>query len=90
MPIQRRLPKRGFRSQMAGQTAELRLSDLEKMKEIEIDLALLKSSGVVPLLTQQVKVIKSGKLTRKVQLKGLGVTRGAREVVTALGGDIQE
>jgi large subunit ribosomal protein L15 len=90
MPIQRRLPKRGFNSAMAKFSAEVRLSDLEKLTETEIDLALLKSTGIVPLQTQQAKVIKSGKLSRKLSLKGVGVTKGAREAITAVGGSIAE
>jgi large subunit ribosomal protein L15 len=90
MPIQRRLPKRGFNSAMAKFSAEVRLSDLEKMTETEIDLGVLKNAGVVPVQTQQAKVIKSGKLSRKLTLKGLGVTKGAREAVTAAGGSIAE
>ena len=90
MPIQRRLPKRGFNSPMARSRAEVRLSDLEKLKETEIDLGVLKNAGVVPGITEQAKVIKSGKLSRKVALKGLGVTKGAREAVTAAGGSIAE
>lgn len=90
MPIQRRLPKRGFNSAMAKFSAEVRLSDLEKLTEIEIDLGVLKNAKVVPAITQQAKVIKSGKLSRKVSLKGLGVTKGAREAVTAAGGSIAE
>jgi large subunit ribosomal protein L15 len=90
MPIQRRLPKRGFNSAMAKYSAEVRLSDLEKLSETEIDLGVLKNAKVVPAITQQVKVIKSGKLSRKVSLKGLGVTKGAREAVTAAGGSIAE
>jgi len=90
MPIQRRLPKRGFVSAIARVTAEVRLSELEKMTETEIDLAVLKNAGIVPANTQQAKVIKSGGLTRKVTLKGLGVTKGAREAVSAAGGSIAE
>lgn len=90
MPIQRRLPKRGFNSAMARLSVEVRLSDLEKMKEAEIDLAVLKSAGVVPVLTQQVKVIKTGSLARKLTLKGILVTSGAREAITAAGGSIQD
>jgi len=90
MPIQRRLPKRGFNSAMAKLSAEVRLSDLEKMKETEIDLAVLKSANVVPPLTQQVKVIKTGTLTRKLVLKGILVTRGAREVLMTAGGSVQD
>jgi len=90
MPIQRRLPKRGFSSAMAKLSAQVRLSDLEKLKEVEIDMALLKKAGIVPLQTEQAKVILSGKLTRKLSLKGIGVTKGAREAITALGGEIAE
>ncbi len=90
MPIQRRLPKRGFTSAIARTSAEVRLSDLEKIKDVEIDLAVLKAAGIVPLQTLQAKLIKSGKLTRKVSLKGIGVTKGAREAVDAAGGSIAE
>ncbi len=90
MPIQRRLPKRGFNSAMAKYSAEVRLSDLEKLKETEIDLAVLKNAGVVPGITEQAKVIKSGSLTRKLSLKGIGATKGAREAITAVGGSIAE
>jgi large subunit ribosomal protein L15 len=90
MPIQRRLPKRGFNSPLARSRAEVRLSDLEKLKETEIDLAVLKAAGVVPVHTEQAKVIKSGSLSRKLTLKGIGVTKGAREAVAAAGGTIAE
>jgi large subunit ribosomal protein L15 len=90
MPIQRRLPKRGFNSPMARTRAEVRLSDLEKLKEIEIDLGVLKNAGVVPGHTEVAKVIKSGSLSRKLSLKGIGVTKGAREAITAAGGSIAE
>jgi large subunit ribosomal protein L15 len=90
MPIQRRLPKRGFNSPMAKFSAEVRLSDLEKLKESAIDLGVLKNAGVVPAHTKQAKLIKSGKLTRKLELSGIGVTKGAREAVLAAGGSIAE
>lgn len=90
MPIQRRLPKRGFNSAMAKYSAEVRLSDLEKLKETAIDLGVLKNAGVIPAHTKQAKLIKSGKLTRKLELSGLGVTKGAREAVLAAGGSIAE
>lgn len=90
MPIQRRLPKRGFSSAMAKLSAEVRLSDLEKLKISEIDLAALKSEGVVPAHTEQAKVIVSGTLTRAVTLKGIGATKGAREAILAAGGTIAE
>ena len=90
MPIQRRLPKRGFNSPMARFSAEVRLSDLEKLKETAIDLGVLKNAGVVPAHTKQAKLIKSGKLSRKLELSGIGVTKGAREAVVAAGGSIAE
>ncbi|WP_028008616.1 50S ribosomal protein L15 [Solimonas flava] len=90
MPIQRRLPKRGFNSPLKGLTAEVRLSELEKMKATEIDIAVLKAENVVPATAQTAKVIKSGELTRKLSLKGVLVTKGAREAITAAGGSIAE
>jgi large subunit ribosomal protein L15 len=91
MPIQRRLPKRGFNSPLLGLTAQVRLSDLQKLKATgEIDIAVLKAEGVVPAMTEIDKVIKTGGLTRALTLKGLKVTAGAREVVTAAGGTIAE
>ena len=88
MPLQRRLPKRGFKSPMAGRTAEVRLSDIERMEASEIDLLLLKQAGVVSQLALAAKVILSGSLTRKVSLKGLGVTKGARAAIEAAGGSV--
>ena len=88
MPLQRRLPKRGFKSPMAGRTAEVRLSDLERMDATEVDLLLLKQAGVVPQLALAAKVILSGSLTRQVSLKGLGVTKGARAAIEAAGGTV--
>src|SRR6266566_2209972 len=90
MPIQRRLPKRGFISpaKAQGLTAEVRLSDLQKMKETDIDLALLKAAGVVPGKTLTAKLIKSGELSRKVTLKGILASKGAREAVSAAGGTV--
>jgi large subunit ribosomal protein L15 len=92
MPIQRRLPKRGFVSaaKTEGHTAEVRLSDLQKLKETDIDIAVLKAAGVVPVQALTAKLIKSGELTRKVALKGVKVSKGAREAVTAAGGSIAE
>jgi large subunit ribosomal protein L15 len=88
MPLQRRLPKRGFKSQMAGRTAEVRLSDLERMDADEVDLLLLKQAGVVSQLALAAKVILSGSLTRKVSLKGVLVTKGARAAIEAAGGTV--
>ena len=83
MPLQRRLPKRGFNSLARGLTAEVRLSDLHKMQIEAIDLKALKAAGVVPEATEAVKVILSGKLERKVSLSGLRVTKGARTAIEA-------
>lgn len=88
MPIQRRLPKRGFNSPMLGQTAEVRLSELAKLSADAIDLAVLKAAGVVPAGALQAKVIKSGEVTRKLSLTGVLVTKGAREAIEAAGGSI--
>jgi large subunit ribosomal protein L15 len=88
MPLQRRLPKRGFKSMSAGDTVEVRLSDLERLGVEEIDLLTLKQARLVPQLAKAAKVILSGKLTRKVSLKGLGATKGAKAAVEAAGGSL--
>src|SRR5512146_3093554 len=88
MPLQRRLPKRGFNSLARGLTAEVRLSDLQKMQLADIDLKALIAAGVVPEATEAVKVILSGKIERKVSLSGLRVTKGARAAIEAAGGSI--
>ena len=88
MPLQRRLPKRGFNSLARGLTAEVRLSDLQKLDAVDIDLKGLIAAGVVPAVTETVKVILSGKLERKVNLNGLRVTKGARAAIEAAGGSI--
>jgi large subunit ribosomal protein L15 len=88
MPLQRRLPKRGFNSLARGLSAEVRLSDLQKMQLANIDLKTLKAAGVVPEATETVKVILSGKLERAVSLSGLRVTKGARAAIEAAGGSI--
>lgn len=90
MPIQRRLPKRGFNSAQARQTEEVNLSDLNKMKATEIDLAVLKQEGVIRHDMLAVKLIKSGTIARAVTLKGIPVTKGAREAVIAAGGSIAD
>lgn len=88
MPLQRRLPKRGFNSPSIGLTAEVRLSEVEKMKATEIDLSTLKAEGVIGIYALTAKVIKSGELKRKVSLKGIKVTKGAQEAITAAGGSV--
>ena len=86
MPLQRRLPKRGFKSMSRNDTAEVRLSDLERLPGEKIDLAVLKEAGVVPGVALKAKVILSGKLTRKVVLAGLSVSKGARAAIEGAGG----
>jgi len=90
MPLHRRLPKRGFTSPTREATAEVRLSELETMKANEIDLGALKDEGVVPRQALAAKVILSGKLARKVTLKGIKATKGARAAIEAAGGKIEE
>src|SRR2546425_11490245 len=86
MPLQRRLPKRGFNSPTREDTAEVRISDIERIKPEKIDLAALKEAGVVPAFSNAAKVIVSGKLTRKVALAGIAVSKGARAAIEAAGG----
>lgn len=88
MPLQRRLPKRGFTSQTRHLTAEVRLSDLQALPVDEIDLQVLKAAGVVGELIRHAKVIKTGELNRKLVLKGLGATAGARAAIEAAGGSL--
>ena len=89
MPLQRRLPKRGFVSPKAGETAEVRLGDLQKLDAEVVDLTTLKQAGVVPQLALRAKVILSGSIERKVALKGIAVTKGARAAIEAAGGSIE-
>ena len=89
MPLHRRLPKRGFVSMMRDTYAEVRLSALERMKAEEVDLAALKAEGVVPGRTLVAKVILSGKLSRKLVLKGVKATKGARAAIEAAGGSVE-
>jgi large subunit ribosomal protein L15 len=88
MPLHRRLPKRGFKSPTRGATAEVRLSDLQAMKASEIDFSALRAEGIVPRVATAAKVILSGKLERKVALKGLKASKGARAAIEAAGGSV--
>ena len=90
MPLQRRLPKLGFRSRKAATSAELRLHELELVEEDVIDLDALKDAKLVPAVTQKVKVILSGKIEKAVKTKGLKFTSGARKAVEAAGGSIED
>lgn len=89
MPIARRLPKRGFISLTRGDTVEIRLSDLNKIKGDEVDLLLLKQAGIVANRVVAAKVILAGKLEKKLKVRGLGVTKGARAAIEAAGGSIE-
>ena len=89
MPLQRRLPKVGFTSRMAKNTAELRLHELELPAEDIIDIECLKKAHLVPAGVLKVKVIKSGEIKKAVKIKGLAVTKGARAAIEAAGGSIE-
>ena len=89
MPLQRRLPKRGFVSLIKRETAEVRLSDLQSVEGDVIDLATLKAAGVVPHLARKAKVILSGEIRRKIALKGIAISKGARAAVEAAGGSVE-
>jgi large subunit ribosomal protein L15 len=90
MPLHRRLPKRGFTSLTKEFVGEVRLSDLERLPVDDIDLLVLKQAGVVGEMMTSAKIIASGELKRKVSVKGLGVTKGARAAIEAAGGSIAE
>jgi large subunit ribosomal protein L15 len=89
MPLQRRLPKRGFVSLAKGDTAEVRLGDLQKLEAETIDLAALKAAGLAPQLATKAKVILAGKIERRIALKGVGISKGARAAVEAAGGSVE-
>jgi len=89
MPLQRRLPKVGFRSRMAADTAELRLHELAIPTADVIDIDALKAARLVPARVSKVKVILSGELDKAVKLKGIAVTKGARAAIEKAGGSIE-
>ena len=88
MPLQRRLPKRGFKSLTLKYNAEVTLADLQALAADEVDLLTLKQAGLVGELAKVVKVIKSGELSKKVALKGIGATAGAKAAIEAAGGSV--
>jgi large subunit ribosomal protein L15 len=88
MPLQRRLPKRGFKSASLKFNAEVTLADLEVLGAAEVDLLTLKQAGLVGEIAKVVKVIKTGELTKKVALKGIGATAGAKAAIEAAGGSV--
>lgn len=89
MPLQRRLPKVGFRSAIKAMRAEVRLHELAKIEADPIDLAALKKAGVVPVFAERAKVILSGELKKAVTLKGVAATKGAQAAIAAAGGKIE-
>jgi large subunit ribosomal protein L15 len=89
MPLQRRLPKRGFKSAQLKYNGEVTLGDLQALDVAEVDLLTLKAAGLVREIVRQVKVIKSGELSRKVVLKGIGATAGAKAAIEAAGGVVE-
>jgi len=90
MPLQRRLPKVGFRSHLKPTRAEVRLEALARIESSPIDVLALKAAGLVPLQTDRVKVILAGELKKKVTLKGVAVTAGARKAIEAAGGQVED
>ena len=88
MPLQRRLPKRGFKSTTLRFNAEVTLTDLERLAADEVDMLTLKQAGLVGQLAKTVKIIKSGELTKKVAIKGVGATAGAKAAIEAAGGSV--
>ncbi len=89
MPLQRRLPKRGFKSAALKYNGQVTLTDLQRLDAAEVDLLSLKAAGLVGQLVKHVKVIKAGELARKVVLKGIGATAGAKAAIEAAGGAVE-
>jgi large subunit ribosomal protein L15 len=88
MPLHRRLPKRGFNSMTRRYVQPVRLSELQKIAADEIDLMVLKQAGVVSIHALDARVIKSGEITRRVTVRGIGVSKGARAAIEAAGGTV--
>jgi len=88
MPLQRRLPKRGFKSQSLQFNAEVTLGALDKLGLAEVDVSALKNAGLIGQLAKTVKVIKTGTLSKAIKLQGIGATAGAKAAIEAAGGSI--
>ena len=88
MPLQRRLPKRGFKSHLLQFNAEITLANLEVLGAAEVDVLTLKQAGLIPEMAKVVKVIKTGALTKAVKLTGIGATAGAKAAIEAAGGSV--
>ncbi len=89
MPLQRRLPKRGFISRTKGNTAEVQLSALNKLPVDVIDIKVLKQAGIVPRTVLAAKIILTGKVSRAIKLQGILVTKGAKAAIEAVGGSVE-
>ncbi len=89
MPLQRRLPKRGFISPTKGNTAEVQLSALNKLPVDVIDIKVLKQAGIVPRTVLAAKIILTGKVSRAIKLQGILVTKGAKAAIEAVGGSVE-
>jgi len=89
MPLQRRMPKVGFRSKIKASRAEVRLHELAKVEAGVIDLAALKQAGIIPVFAESAKVVLSGELKKPVTLKGVGATKGARAAIESAGGKLE-
>jgi large subunit ribosomal protein L15 len=90
MPLQRRLPKRGFVSLTARRNVEVRLSELNSLPVEDVDLLVLKQAGIISLTALSAKVILSGELTRKIKLNGVSATKGAKAAIEAVGGSVSD
>ena len=88
MPLQRRLPKRGFKSQSLKFNAEATLTALERLGAAEVDLLMLKQAGLVGAIAKVVKVVKTGSISKAVKLNGIGATAGAKIAIEAVGGSV--
>jgi large subunit ribosomal protein L15 len=89
MPLHRRLPKRGFTSLSRRYVATVRLSQIQGLQDEEIDLMVLKAAGIVPALSQGARIVRTGEISRKVKVRGLGVTAGAKALIEAAGGTVE-
>ncbi len=89
MPLQRRLPKRGFKSQAKPFKAEVRLGDLANLPVSDIDALALKQAGLVSELARAIRVIKAGEIAKKITLKGVVATKGAKAAIEAAGGSVE-
>jgi large subunit ribosomal protein L15 len=90
MPLQRRLPKRGFISLTRNDTAEVRLSEIAKMPGDTVDLMMLKQAGIVSIKAIAAKIVLSGTIEKKVKLSGIATTKGAKAAIEAAGGSVEE